>query len=53
MDAREDLEQVFFCLQNWRNQMTEQIWNPSVFIGPAVILPDLSVGISFSLGDIM
>ena len=24
-------------------------WNPRVFIGPVVILPDLSIGISFSL----
>jgi hypothetical protein len=40
----------FFFLQNWRNQKTEQNWNPRVFIGPAVILPDLSICISFSLG---
>jgi hypothetical protein len=47
--------------RNWRNKTTEQYWTidraipdnrfwiPRVFIGPAVILINLSVGISFSL----
>jgi hypothetical protein len=42
--------------RNWRKQMTaildNRSWNPRVYIGPAVILPDLPDNISFSLGHV-